>query len=187
MCRHYGVNRATVESRLKAGMNLHDALTKPSMMQEVHDHKGNSYKYLKEMLRHYGISEKTFYTRKAKGWSLERILTEPTNHMRGVNVMGTQYTSIREAVRNVGSVVTIMAVEARTRHGIDFLVASICPDRIRINHIGLDGVTYYKVEKHKKLMTTRDIISEYRPDLLSRYDTWNPKDLYVLNRSEVIE
>lgn len=186
MCKHYGVYSKTVQSRLDKGEQLSDALIRPSQTRGATDHRGNRFKSKREMLRHYGITEPTYSARKKLGWSLEEILTVPVaNCTHSLNVLGIQYKSLGEAIRNIDSNIVKATIVSRFEQGIDFLAASICPNRIRISHIGLDGKVYYRISNHKDLITTRDIISEYRPDLLSRYDTWNPKDLYTVNRGEV--
>ena len=41
-------------------------------------------------------------------------------------------------------------------------------------HIGLDGKAYYKVQWSQDLVTARQIVEYYRPDLIKAYDKNNP-------------
>ena len=65
-------------------------------------------------------------------------------------------------------------IRTRFKEGFDIEVAIITRDRLVLRHIGLDGKAYYKVKWAPDLVTARQIVEHYRPDLLDAYDKNNP-------------
>lgn len=85
MARHWGISSSQLYQRLKDGLSLEEALTKPTIIKgkykrgEVVDHKGNSYRSVAQMARSYGISSITLHERLNRGWSVEEALTTPVD------------------------------------------------------------------------------------------------------------
>ena len=81
MCRHYNIEYRAFRARLKSGMSLADALTKPLPMYTIDkvcmDHKGNKFNSAIEMCKHYNIDYAVFKRRMRLGWSLQRALEQP--------------------------------------------------------------------------------------------------------------
>lgn len=189
MCEHYGHHPSAVRHWMKNGDTLEEALTKKCINGlESTDHKGNVFKSQRDMCRHYGISESCFVNRKRLGWTLEEALTTPvkdTQKPHTVDILGKHYTSIVDAISKINKTLKHHTVRNRLKNGIDLLATLTCTDRMQLMHIGLDGRAYYRLSGDNKLMTTREIVAKFRPDLLPSYDAWNPKDLYTLNRGEI--
>ena len=80
MCRHWGVSRATFDSRLKVGYTLEQSLSGKNIVSKSEgrvctDHLGNEFDSQIDMCRHWGVDERTFYRRLQRGYSVEQCLT----------------------------------------------------------------------------------------------------------------
>lgn len=96
LTKAYGINETTLQNRLKRGMSLEDALTRPNLYS-VTDHLGNTYPSKKEMLKAYGVPRNTFEARIAEGYSLEAALTAKPGTLRKPvrDYKGKEYPSIK--------------------------------------------------------------------------------------------
>ena len=74
MANEYGITVAMLKNRLRRGMSLEDALTRPNQ-HYVTDHLGNLYTSKTAMLEAYGIHWNTYSGRIAAGYSIEQALT----------------------------------------------------------------------------------------------------------------
>lgn len=72
MCDYWKINEATFCLRIKNGMNLEDALRKPS--RTVMDHKGIVYENLEKMCLAYETSVDVVNYRIEHGWTLKDAL-----------------------------------------------------------------------------------------------------------------
>lgn len=81
MAAAYGILPQTLDSRLRRGMSLREALVTPVAYKgkkPCDDHAGTAYPSKGAMLEAYGISRQTFSNREKKGMPLKKILETPT-------------------------------------------------------------------------------------------------------------
>lgn len=124
MCNAYGKNPATVMGRIKHGWELGDALTKDvdkrkgtrvssdnkiDYKKEIdgktwfHDHKGQWYKSLKEMLDYYGVSKDAWDRKVKAGYTLEEILNNADRKAFNVfDHLGNAYESKKKMCEHYG-------------------------------------------------------------------------------------
>ena len=88
------------------------------------------------------------------------------NQLNSDKVMGIEFDTIKN--RMSGKWDTEVSVVIPPADGI----------RTRIKFIGLNGKSYYKVKWSEVLVTARQIVEYYRPDLLDAYDKSNPTGEY---------
>ena len=77
LARHYGMCPDTLKHRLKCGMSLEQALTKPARRGQhvaCKDHQGNVYYTFTDMCDAWGVKYYTFISRLNKGLSIEECL-----------------------------------------------------------------------------------------------------------------
>lgn len=97
MCEYYGVNIATLGSRLESGYSLEEALTKKHrLIEEVEDHLGNKYESVKSLCEAYDIQVSTYHRRKHRGWSIEDILTRIERHNYVKDFEGNEFKNLKE-------------------------------------------------------------------------------------------
>ena len=95
-----------------------------------------------------------------------------------ITVFGVEYPSLSAAARAFGHhmntfhryMVTYRSEPEAFLVSHNFLV--------RFGMCGLDGRAYYLVPWSARPVTTREIVSHYRPDLLAAYDASNPTGKY---------
>ena len=184
MCETYGISTNIFYKRMRLGWSLEDVLTKG----DIKDHLGNEYKSVRDMCNQYNIPYWLFYKRKELGWSLEDILTTKYSKTEAKEediIQKFKRSAPNELVKVFGSTKnTNFCIYNRViTRNCDIVASMLCSDRMRISHISLDGRAYYKVSG--EVLSTRDIVLKYRPDIINIYDTWNPKDLYTVNRGEI--
>lgn len=83
MCKHYGITKDLLKSRLKLGWSLQKILENPAVInpgQKVKDPYGNTYSSIKEMCKVYGISYATYKGRLRQGYSELEALTKSDNN-----------------------------------------------------------------------------------------------------------
>jgi len=123
MCRHWGISRATFESRSRLGWSLKDTLETPAgnltNSKKATDHKGQVFPSIKAMCRHWGISRATFERRSRLGWSLKDTLETPagnlTNSKKATDHKGQVFISIEAMCRHWG--ISRTTFESRSRLG----------------------------------------------------------------------
>lgn len=183
MCKFYKINPLTVKCRLEKGWSLEEALTKPARKKvcvgkEYTDPKGRVHSNFKEMCKFYGISVMSVNSRLKKGMSLEEALIKPAKKPREcTDPEGRVYKSFKDMCKPYGT--KAITVSMRIGKGIEIFVALTCKDTVSLEFIGLDGKAYYKLKGIEELLTTRQIIEKYRPDLVARYDEVNPEGKYM--------
>lgn len=97
MCKYYGVNQATFNTRIESGYSLEEALTKGfRLIEEFEDHLGNKYDSVKSICEAYDIQVSTYYRRKHRGWSIEDILTKEDRHNYTKDPYGREFKNLKE-------------------------------------------------------------------------------------------
>lgn len=97
MCKHWGINKETYQTRIKQGMSLEQALTVPLQKKPklCTDHLGQTFKSISAMCKHYNINRKTYTDRLKHNWSQKAALTTPpTNQYQ--DHLGKKFHSIQE-------------------------------------------------------------------------------------------
>lgn len=85
MCEHWGVPRATYNSRLRKGWSVEEALTDTGPCKRFipcTDHTGRKFTNLNAMCRAWYITKNTYHYRRNLGWTVEEALTG-TGRYRG--------------------------------------------------------------------------------------------------------
>lgn len=88
MCASWGVNIHTYRKDIQNGLSVEEALTRKKKhiikvkQWEVFDHKGNKYRYIKDMCKAYDIPYNIYMGRINKGFSVEEALTTPVRTKR---------------------------------------------------------------------------------------------------------
>ena len=98
--------------------------------------------------------------------------TTSTTQATPVTAFGFRYSSISRFSKAWR--IPQSTIRTRFKEGFDIEVAIITRDRLVLRHIGLDGKAYYKVQWSPDLVTARQIVEYYRPDLIEAYDKNNP-------------
>ena len=85
LARFYSMCPDTLKHRLKCGMSLEEALTKP-MLRGQHvackDHLGNEYYTFTDMCKFWGVGYSTFISRLNRGFSIEECLKKGRIYQR---------------------------------------------------------------------------------------------------------
>lgn len=101
MCKTYGINRTTFNSRIAKGWPLEKALTYRKIYK---DHLGNEYNTIREMCKTYSIDESVFRNRIRAGYTIKEALKgelkHPKNEIR--DHLGNKYNSIEEMCKAYG-------------------------------------------------------------------------------------
>ena len=66
------------------------------------DHKGNTFRSLKEMASFYDMNYFTFMSRLNHGWTIDRILTTPVIKAKRVKINSEEFSSYAEMCRKLG-------------------------------------------------------------------------------------
>ena len=182
MCKSHGMNINTVIRRLSKGMRLEEALTKPTYRNwGCIDHLEIKYPSFAKMCKAYKQDVCTVSGRLDKGWSLEDALTKPASKSNAkkesVDCIGIKYTSFSEMCKAYNK--NMATVKSRLKANLELWVALVSEVYTTLEFIGLDGKAYYKLAGIDELLTTRQIIEKYRPDLVSKYDEINPEGKYM--------
>ena len=88
------------------------------------------------------------------------------------NILGTIYGSVKNLSTAWG--IDESTIRNRLKKGFDIEITVISNNDMSLIHIGLDGKAYYKVQWSQDLVTARQIVGYYRPDLIEAYDKNNP-------------
>jgi len=93
-----------------------------------------------------------------------------------ITAFGTTYPSIREAALAFG--IPESTFRFRLQNNLESEAALICTDQVICRFLGLDARAYHSVPWNSDLVTTREIVEHYRPDLLAAYDADHPSGEY---------
>lgn len=156
----------------------------------VKDPWGNEFESKEEMYRYYGISRTIYKYWLRRGKDVKDILlhkksTRKTTPIQVTDDLGNVFNSISKMCRqyNIGQ----STYKHRVKQGVEPVVC-FCGTRIKslhIEYIGIDNKAYYKIYKQNNLMTTREILSHYRPELLEAYDKYNPTGEYLKYNQDI--
>ena len=91
------MNECTVYCRIRKGMPIEDALTKPVRRQRRVKINGKNYRSLAAACRATGIDVGTVRHRLKTGMSLREALTKPAREKISIRLNGVKYNSILEA------------------------------------------------------------------------------------------
>lgn len=202
MCRAYEKTQNQINARLRNGWTLEEALTIPIMQSrdgkilhrgKFKDHLGNEYRSMTEMCEAYGKERLVVSNRLKRGWSLEKALTIDTaSHYRTLNPFNNKWYNTCKDICDIYGIDYILVNKRLEKHKWDFAVALVVPtgenNRLQLKFIGLDGKAYYFAPWSKKenhIVSAREVIEYYRPDLLASYDKCNPNQKYRHSKYEV--
>lgn len=113
MCRKYDISLTVFCNRIKRGIDLKEALTKPSKdpvtkkskyvspLYAVKDFNGIEYASTSEMCRHYHIDPSVFTRRIQKGMDFKDALTKPTQN-KVCDHLGNSYKNLKEMCDKYG-------------------------------------------------------------------------------------
>jgi hypothetical protein len=106
MCKHYGIARKTLESRLELGWTLEEILTNPKAVnphKECKDHLGQTFPSVADMLLHWGVNETTYRSRLRLGYSLKDALTlNNQSHKTCQDHYGNRFNSVQAMCQTYG-------------------------------------------------------------------------------------
>lgn len=195
MCKVYGISPDTYKNRARLGWDLEKILTTEKSTsagvkqhgnkrnQEMYDHLGNRYSNKTKLCEAYGITAVTFNNRDNLGWTLKEILTgEREKHhksnsshiMESLDDIINQYGLDKTTIKN-----NIKIIARRLKDCWDIEVALLGDKRaVTLQFIGLNNKSYYRTTWSYDYVTARQIIEHYRPDLLAKYDEYNPTGEY---------
>lgn len=110
MLRYYGIKMATFKPRIKKGMTLEQALTRPVRVckssTNIKDHLGNQFADFKALAEKYKIGVNTLRSRLDRGIPLEEALTRPihqeNNGEEYIDHLGNSFKSLSTMARYYG-------------------------------------------------------------------------------------
>jgi hypothetical protein len=135
MCEYHGISNSTLSRRLKAGMNLEQALKKVSNERfKVVCHEGVEHASIKAMCAFYGVSVRTYEGRRRNGKrlkdALEKVdvskLSTPFRSVPVVCYLGVKHKSTSAMCRHYGVDRNLYA--SRLRRGLS-LRAALIPEQ----------------------------------------------------------
>lgn len=121
MCIYYNIRVPTYLSRLKQGMSVKEALTKPTNRESIIDFRGKQFKTMTEMCHYYNKSCDTVKCRLAHQWTLKEALLIPIESKRVSrdfsceDHLGKKYTSKSEMCRKYE--ISKSLFDYRIKHG----------------------------------------------------------------------
>ena len=122
MCKHYNIERASFNSRIKNHWPLEKALTAPVKHVMVIDPENGLEIPLHELYRSRNLKYATYYKRNRKGMSDDYVLFEGKLNSIPCGNDKRQYKSIRQAAKEMG--VNYNSLQKRISKGYDFDVPS---------------------------------------------------------------
>ena len=186
MCNHWGITRGSYDARIRYGWSIEKALETPVAKPKfVEDHLGNKFRSTTEMCDYWGITYSALRGKLHRGKSLEQALTEGkigSGCIRTeVVVFGMTFDSLNSTSKYFKLSPKILNYRLSNPY-TELEIAVILPSNdkrsISVKFIGLNNKAYYKVPWSTQLVTTRQIVEYYRPDLLEVYDKYNPTGEY---------
>ena len=187
MCKAYNIGPNTFDSRLKRGYSVKEALTNKKSDKIVgqgtkcEDHLGNSFESIEDMAKYWNTKVTTLKARLKQGLDVEAALTKPITTGIGKpcnDSIGNNYTSIADMTKAYNKKRGSILDRLVHQNGIELIVACVSEDRFSLRFIGLDNKAYYSVAWSNNYVTARQIVEHYRPDLLAKYDEYNPTGEY---------
>ena len=167
-----GINEEYIGYHLHRGKTIDDIIALKN--KTIVEYGGNTYNNLKELAKDYGINYPTFINRIHSKKSLDEALQHRTLmfDITSTNILGTVYGSVKNLSTAWG--IDESTIRNRLKKGFDIEITAISNNDMSLIHIGLDGKAYYKVQWAQDLVTARQIVGYYRPDLIEAYDKNNP-------------
>lgn len=168
-----GISVNRVRYYLSKGKSVDDIIELNTRNKPV-EYNGKTYESLKELAKAFGVSYGTFSSRMHFKKSLDEALqiNERPYSTACTDLLGVTYSSIKKLSKAWG--VSEATVKRRIKGGFDIEVIITARDTTQLIHIGLDGKAYYKVQWAPDIVTARQIVEHYRPDLIEAYDKHNP-------------
>lgn len=151
MCEHYNKNYATVQTRLRKGQSLEDALTKEDIQSKpCHDHLGNLFKSFNSMCRYYNKNSVTVSVRINKlGWSLEDALTKDAIQIEiCYDHLGNSYKSFNDMCKHYNK--NKKTVEYRVKDLGWSLEEALTKDNTKCNSITIFNKRYNSISMAAK-------------------------------------
>ena len=104
MCKHYGVTKMQIRSRIELGWTLEEILTHPekkSTNKECTDHLGNKFKSQKDMYAYWGVSESIYKRRiRVMGLSQKEALETKNFHIKEYDdPVGNHFNSLQDMLK----------------------------------------------------------------------------------------
>lgn len=171
MCRHYGITKDLLRSRLDLGWTLEEILTNPEIIspnQTVTDPFGNTYESIKDMCSAYEISYSTYSGRRKQGYSMADALTKQDNNIyhKCRDHLGNNFNSILEMCKYWN--IDYKTYYARlANHNLRYTLATIAPMTRIDEHLLVQGLLeepFYKIVFDEQLTIWFDyeIMNYYR-------------------------
>lgn len=180
LCLKLDLDYGFINSRLQHGFSLEDAITKEKISHEKSiTIQGVKYKSRKEAYSIFGVSEATITRRIKQGMSIEEaFLCERDPRVPlAMNILGKTYPSVSYLSKEIGVPIGTILRKVKI-FDRELLLLNTKGDYVRLDFIGLDNKARYRVSWSSDYVTARQIIEYYRPDLLSKYDEYNPTGEY---------
>lgn len=176
-CRELGISKYKLLKVISQEKQLNTIINEESQ-HKVTDHNGIEFESIREMCRYYNIKEYIYRNRIKAKWNKKDALTvKIQDYGRKISMFGKDYASIIELGNEYKLNYNILTHRLRVGWGIHEVVV----DKVlkhKFLYIGIDNKAYYSVDWILNPVCSRDIISKYRPDLLSLYDKENPTGEY---------
>lgn len=182
MCKYHGISVNAYKLREKKGWSIEKILTTPTIDimvgKKCVDHEGREFDNFTEMCRYYNKVPGVVQARLSRGWDLKDALTigsiDQTKEIVSIfgKSMGIEELSIKCGISE-------SVLRKRFTRGLEIDVAVVATEKsVDLKYIGLDGRAYYKVVQIDELMTARDVVKHFKPELICEYDKINPQGLY---------
>lgn len=158
------------------------------MRGKVTDHLSNEFESVELMCEHWETPVDVFKLRIEAGWTIEDALTYPLRQNDLDNAgIEPELNTIKGRFKTLKSLAELCKFSYSALHkrlneykwDIDTAVVIPTRDRVVAKGIGKKtGRLYYRVKWSSTLVTARQIIEHYEPNLLQEYDRMNPQGKY---------
>ena len=181
-CIDLGKSPSTIYRNLKLGYSIEDAFEKESdRHKKFIDNpiiiNNKTYSSIKKACTDLDIQYDRVCSRIRNGYTINDAFSlEDQRKCIQIDLMGKKFSSILELVNEYN--IAYNTVSRRLQAGLDKEVAIINIHNIHLKYIGMDYKAYYNIGSNPEYVTARQIIEQYRPDLLDLYDKYNPKGKY---------
>ena len=181
-CIDLGKSPSTIYRNLKLGYSIEDAFEKESdRHKKFIDNpiiiNNKTYSSIKKACTDLDIQYDRVCSRIRNGYTINDAFSlEDQRKCIQIDLMGKKFSSILELVNEYN--IAYNTVSRRLQAGLDKEVAIINIHNIHLKYIGMDNKAYYNIGSNPEYVTARQIIEQYRPDLLDLYDKYNPKGKY---------
>lgn len=162
MCEKYRINQTVYNSRIKSGLTLEEALTKPvkrssdnsykrlEYISGVKEYAEKNYGSIVDMCAYYGITGQTLLNRLRRGMNLKQALTNDVKTMDYKDHLGYRYASLKDKCDKYG--VDVKTYLNRRKRGLS-LAEALTGDKYIYDHLGnrfnsvQNMVDYYGVSR----------------------------------------